>query len=366
MTNIIAPTRKVKSKQVKTSLPFCYTNHKDPSPINRLYRQDSTRTIGLTRPSVLKDMPLSCHLVYDILRTLDPGNGVVQISQRDLADITRYSKTQVRRALRRLQGAKILRLVEKGKGQRKTAWYLRWNSQKSFPQFSGPLTTREVKKELKPTKDKSPFSIESFKNTPENQQLNRADKRRLSFIARRSCQLEVVSTVLSVLWQRDAVAGVWLEAIRGLRNLSIDERATELVWRARKGIAALIGGLDREGFEAIMEDKPANEEEAVEREVAEIDRRLQGLTKWGCTHGVTSWFVEKRAELEKERYRTGLPCGICTDGFFARINEPQPQPRRLRGRIFHLSDHYTAKRQPLTGEALQKKKAIAVKALREL
>jgi len=308
-------------------------------------------------------MPLSCNLVYDILRTLDPGNGVIAISQRHLADITRYSQRQVARALKRLQGAKIIRLVEKGKGQRKSAWYLRWNSQKSFPPFSEALATREVKKELKPAEDKSSFSIESYKNITKTFQLMPRDKQKLSAIARKTCQLDPVSPVLDVLWRRDPVAGVWLSAIEGLQGLTIDAQPEEMVWRSRKAIAGLIGGLSMEGFEAIMEDRPATEQEAVERGLAKIDRRLRGLAKWGRTHGVTSWFVEKRSELTRQRYETRrrLPGGICTDGFFKTLNEPQP--RRPRAKVFHLSAFYTAKRTPLEGEALRRKKALAVKTL---
>ncbi len=316
------------------------------------------------RPNVLSKMPRSCNLVYDVLRTLDRGNGVIRISQRDLANITCYSQRQVGRTLKRLQGAKIIRLVEKGKGQRKTAWYLRWNSQKSFPQISEALTTREEIEEKNLTKDKLLSSIDSFKNTPKSLQLSARDKRKLSFIAR--CTCETASPILDLLWQRDSVAGVWLSAIRGLQSLTVDAPPEELLWRARKAISALNGGVTVEKYQAIMLDQPATKQEGVEREVAEIDRRLRGLTKWGCTHGVTSWFVEKRSELTRQRYETErrLPCGICTDGFFKTINEPQPQ--QARGKRFKLSRFYTAKRQPLQGEALQKRKAAARKALNDL
>jgi len=318
------------------------------------------------RPDVLSKMPLSCNLVYDLLRTLDPGNGVVRISQRDLAAITRYSKTQVRRSLRRLQGANILRLAEKGKGQRKSAWYLRWNSHKSFPQISGPLTIREVKKELKPTKDKSSFSIEPFKNIPKTQHLNQADKRRLSFVARDTCQPKIVSPVLDILWQRDCAVGIWLVAIKGLQNVTIDEQATEMLWRSRKAIAALIGGVTVDKYQAIMLGKSASEEEAVQCDLAEIDRRLQGLRKWANVHGVTSWFVEKRSELTRQRYEVKrcLPSGICTDGLLIDFTKkPVQEPRRPRAKVFHSSAFYTAKRKPLQGEELEEKRTRLKKAL---
>lgn len=316
----------------------------------------------MTRPSVLQKLPPSCNLVYDILTTLDPGNGVIPISQRELAAIIPRSKTQIRRALKRLQGAKILRPVEKGKGQRKTVYYLRW---KSFPQISGPLATREGLKDIKPTKGPWPsFSLRSLKNTPENQHLNQTDKRRLSFFARESCQSEAISGVLDCLWQRDAVAGVWLDAIRGLQGVMIDAQPEELVWRSRKAVAGLIGGLNEDGFKAIMLDQPAGEEQAVERDIATLDRRLRGLEKWGRDHSVTGdWFREERSQLTRERYETRrrLPSAICTDGFFKVIHEPQLQPRPAKA--FKLSGFYTGTRTPLSGDALRKRKEAARKAL---
>ena len=112
-----------------------------------------------------------------------------------------------------------------------------------------------------------------------------------------------------------------------------------------------------------MLDQPANEQEASKRDVAEIDRRLRGLERWAAIHGVTSWFVEKRAELTRQQYemKRCLPGGICTTGFFKTLTEPQrPQ---ARGKRFNLSGFYTAKRKPLTGEDLEKRKMLAREAL---
>jgi len=367
MAIIRAHPQKFKSKRAKTPLPFYYTNHKEPLPLERFlgiaYRKHgrglwkSTRTIGVT-----------------LFHTLKKGPQVLNIAQ--LARDTGYSRPTVYRALAYFSRfGKIEPIDQRRTGKRRPCKYKLHDSytekqeaakpqEKGRCSFSVNLQRRESK-DIKPTKGLCPsFSIDSFKNTPKSQHFNQTDKRRLSFLARRSCQSEVVSAVLSVLWQRDAVAGVWLEAIRGLQNLSIDEPVKELVWRARKGIAALIGGLDREGFEAVMLDRPANEQEAVEREVAELDRRLRGLTKWGARHGCTSWFVEKQAKLEKEKYNV-QPSAISVDGFFKALKEAQPRARRPRGRVFHLSDHYSGKRKPLEGEDLERKKKLAKERLKE-
>lgn len=54
------------------------------------------------------------------------------VSVRDLAEMGRLSPAQVWRALRRLQGARLVELVRKGKGHGKSIWRVRW----SFPQVS--------------------------------------------------------------------------------------------------------------------------------------------------------------------------------------------------------------------------------------
>ena len=75
-------------------------------------------------------MPRSCHVVFLLLSSL--GDGDMAVSTRDLAEMGRISPAQVWRALRRLQGARLVELVRKGKGHGKSVWRVRW----SFPQVS--------------------------------------------------------------------------------------------------------------------------------------------------------------------------------------------------------------------------------------
>ena len=76
-------------------------------------------------------MPRSCHVVFLLLHSLRDGD-LVAVSVRDLAEMGRLSPAQVWRALRRLQGARLVELVRKGKGHGKSIWRVRW----SFPQVS--------------------------------------------------------------------------------------------------------------------------------------------------------------------------------------------------------------------------------------
>jgi len=76
-------------------------------------------------------MPRSCHVVFLLLHSLGDGD-LVAVSVRDLAEMGRLSPAQVWRALRRLQGARLVELVRKGKGHGKSVWRVRW----SFPQVS--------------------------------------------------------------------------------------------------------------------------------------------------------------------------------------------------------------------------------------
>lgn len=375
MDSIRCSSGKFKSEQARTRLHFCNTHHNEPLPIERFlgiaYRKHgrglrkSTRTIGVT-----------------VFHTLRKGPRIVNIAQ--LARDTGYSDKTVSRAIKFFSRfGKIQRINERRTGKRRPCEYKLQDSftesqEAAKPQEKGRCevsryshSIRSLKKKKNQPRQDHPgcFSLKSFKNIQKTFQLMPRDKKKLSAIARKTCEAGAVSAVLDCLWQRDCCSGVWLSAIGTLQNLTIDESEKELTWRARKGIAGLIGGLNEERFKAIMLDQPANEQEAAERDIARIDRRLVGLRKWGNFHGKTmsSWSCEKRIQLTRKRYETRrrLPGAISTDGFFKTIDKPQPQPkpRPPRGRVFHASEHYTAKRTPLSGEALRRRKEAARKAL---
>ncbi|GAI26094.1 unnamed protein product [marine sediment metagenome] len=80
-----------------------------------------------------------------------------------------------------------------------------------------------------------------------------------------------------------------------------------------KAVKALVQGKSVAEFRAIMLDRPASKREAVERAIVELDRRLVGVHKYGHKHGVTPWYIEKRAELQKKRYSLE-PCAVTTAG----------------------------------------------------
>ena len=97
-------TRKFKSSQAKNPLPFCYTNHNNPSPIDRFLhgvRRESTRKIGLALFSMLSS-----------------GPRVVNYSQ--LARLTGYSQTTVTRAIKFFSRfGKVSRINERHTGSRR-------------------------------------------------------------------------------------------------------------------------------------------------------------------------------------------------------------------------------------------------------
>jgi len=68
------------------------------------------------RPDVLRHMPLSCNVVFDVLRTYAAGEAA-ELSPRELAQVCRLSPRQVRRALARLQGAHLIRWQRGGPGR---------------------------------------------------------------------------------------------------------------------------------------------------------------------------------------------------------------------------------------------------------
>jgi len=68
------------------------------------------------RPDVLRRMPLSCNVIFDVLRSFAMGEAV-ELSIRELAEMCRLSPRQVRRALARLQGAHLIRWQRNGPGR---------------------------------------------------------------------------------------------------------------------------------------------------------------------------------------------------------------------------------------------------------
>ena len=85
------------------------------------------------RPDVLSKMPLSCNVVFDVLRSFAMGEAV-ELSVRELAEMCQLSYEQTRRALRRLQGAKLIRWRNPGPGRgHRSVFEVRWTPP-SFPQ----------------------------------------------------------------------------------------------------------------------------------------------------------------------------------------------------------------------------------------
>jgi len=100
-----------------------------------------------TLPRVLKDLPLSCRLLFGAFVALADSHGELQASLRDLANYTGLGATQVWRAARRLQAVRLLELVELGKGTQATTWKLRW---RTFPQ---PSVSSYARVTLKPQRE---------------------------------------------------------------------------------------------------------------------------------------------------------------------------------------------------------------------
>lgn len=280
---------------------------------------------------------------------LRDGPEIVNISQ--LARDTGYSRPMVYKALAYYSTFwKILKVDERRTGKRRPCT---WKLNDSYTKSQEPakqqekrrcevsvnshsirsLRTKDLKKNQPRQVNSSSFSLESYKNIQKTFQLMPRDKKKLSAIGRKTCEPGPISAVLGVLHQRDPASGVWLTAIRGSQGLRIDESEKELTWRARKAISGLIGGLDKDGFRAIMLDK-VSEEEAVEREVARFQYRIAGCKQWRIDNpedDYESWYVEKRASLE--RMLLDAQDGIRYDRNDNRMDEQETLPRRSKVEI---------------------------------
>ena len=306
-------TTKFKPKQPKTKPSFCYSDHTEPSPLERFlgtaYRKHgrglwkSTRRIGTTLFYTLREDPQ-----------------IVNISQ--LARDTGYSRRTVYKALAYFSRfGKIQRINERRTGKNRPCEYKLHDSFTEKQDSAKPqekarcgvsvnshsrrsLRTKDEKKNTTKASQSGSSSLESFKNIQKPFSLMPRDKRKLSAIARKTCEAEPISAVLAVLWQRNAAAGVWLSAIGGLQGLTIDAQPEEMVWRSRKAISGLIGGLNADGFRAIMLGT-VSREEATKREVAKFQRRLVGLRKWRIENDepdYESWYMEMKASLQRMLY----------------------------------------------------------------
>lgn len=108
------------------------TKTQSPSGYNAVFRS--------CRPDVLSKLPRSCNLLFDLMRAAIDPSGLVTVSIRELGQLARLSHTQARRALRRLQGAHLIEMVDPGSGPHPATWKVLWRSYGgSFPQVSGTL-----------------------------------------------------------------------------------------------------------------------------------------------------------------------------------------------------------------------------------
>ena len=104
--------------------------------------QKNTRDGYSRRPDVLRRMPLSCNVVFDVLRTYAKGKAT-ELSIRELAEMCRLSYSQTHRALRRLMGANLIRWQNQGPGRgRRSLFEVRWTLS-AFPQENDPPHARE-------------------------------------------------------------------------------------------------------------------------------------------------------------------------------------------------------------------------------
>jgi len=97
-----------------------------------------------TLPRVLRDLPLSCRLVFGAFLALSNRGGELRMSTRALATYTGLSEAQVRRAVRRLIAVQLLKVVHVGRGSVATVYHLKWRT-RSFPQ---PSASSPLKKSL--------------------------------------------------------------------------------------------------------------------------------------------------------------------------------------------------------------------------
>ena len=95
--------------------------------------KDDNAPNTLSFPLILYHLPPSARAVFATIYALAATNeATLELSVREIAAQTRFSPAQVWRALRRLEGARLIKRLGKGK-RGKTRWQLLW---RTFPQRS--------------------------------------------------------------------------------------------------------------------------------------------------------------------------------------------------------------------------------------
>ena len=94
-------------------------------------------------PEVLDEMPLACRRVFAAFIALSDSSRHLQMSQVELSRFANVSPTQLRRALKRLVGARLITIVEPGRGPYPTKYRLLWEF-RSFPQACAPSSPKPL------------------------------------------------------------------------------------------------------------------------------------------------------------------------------------------------------------------------------
>jgi len=93
----------------------------------KTHRTQSFSTVA-HRPDVLRHMPRSCNITFDLLRFSIDSGGLVSASLNDIAQLSHLSKATIWHALHRLAGVHLIRLITKGRRHSKAVFQVLWCS----------------------------------------------------------------------------------------------------------------------------------------------------------------------------------------------------------------------------------------------
>jgi len=88
-------------------------------------------------------MPSACRRVFAAFIALSDASHHLQMSQVELSRFANVSPTQLRRALKRLVGARLITIVEPGRGPYPAKYRLLWEF-RSFPQACAPSSPKPL------------------------------------------------------------------------------------------------------------------------------------------------------------------------------------------------------------------------------
>jgi len=292
------------------------------------------------RPDVLRRMPMSCNVVFDVLRSFAMGEAV-ELPIRELATMCCLSYEQTRRALRRLEGAHLITWQRCGPGRgHRSVFQVRWTPP-SFPQLNDSSPTRVRDKDSNAPSERSESFHSERGRVPSWQTRPVSEKARRRALGRIRSELRRWGLPPAVRGElMDALGSALTKAIRKRRIRTARELAQvaefvitlvdeshprEVAKRGKRGVHSWAAGIVAQAIGAVLGElrKEKTERQATTERLARIrQEREEARRAW-------AELANQGAKLEAVGVRAARPSSPPPSALPPRPNRvspPKPSP----------------------------------------